>query len=290
MAVPGSPVYRGGDREPGRGELRPGATLAAAQAEATTISARAPEDGRNDFTPVVTPLHEHVSGRLRSAIVLLAGAVGLVMLIVCANLSNLLLARGTVRQKEIAVRAALGATRRRLVRQMLTESVLLAFGGASLGLLLAVVGTRALAGMDGSIPLLAHARVDGVSLGFTLGVALTAGLVFGIAPALRTCASALSETLKESGPGSSPGRRHGWMRSLLVVGEVCLACLLLVCAGLLLRSFVRVLDVDLGFQPRNAVALRIDPPTRFQTAGAREAATQALPERVSCYPFRPSGS
>lgn len=253
------------------GKLRPGATLEVAQAEVSAIAGRAPEDGRNGFTPVVAPLREHVSGGLRSAMLVLAGSVGLVMLIVCANLSNLLLARGTMRQKEIAIRAALGATRRRLMRQMLTESVMLAFAGASLGLLLAVVGTRALARMDGNIPLLAHARVDGVALAFTLGVALLAGLVFGLAPAVRVSASSLLEMLKEVGRGSSPGRYHGWIRSALVISEVALACLLLVGAGLLMRSFVRVLDVDMGFQPRNAVALRIDPPGRFQTETARGA-------------------
>lgn len=253
------------------GKLRPGATLEAAQAEASAIAGRAPEDGRNDFTPVLAPLHEHISGGLRTAMLVLAGAVGLVMLLVCANLSNLLLARGTMREKEIAIRAALGATRRRLIRQMLTESVMLALAGAALGLLLAFVGTRALAGMDGNIPLLAHARVDGVALGFTWGVAFLAGLVFGVAPAVRVSASSLVDTLKETSRGSSPGRRHGWMRGALVVSEVALACLLLVGAGLLMRSFVRVLDVDLGFQPRNAVALRIDPSTRFRTDGAREA-------------------
>lgn len=253
------------------GKLRRGGTLEATQAEASAIADRAPDDGRNGFTPVVAPLHERISGGLRSAMLVLAGAVALVMLLVCANLSNLLLARGTMRQKEIAVRAALGATRRRLIRQMLTESVILALIGASLGLFLAVVGTRALSGMDGNIPLLTHARVDGAALGFTLGVALLAGLVFGVAPAVRVSASSLLETLKESGRGSSPGRRHGWIRGALVVSEVALACLLLVGAGLLMRSFVRVLDVDLGFQPRNAVALRIDPPSRFQEEAARGA-------------------
>ncbi|UCG84990.1 MAG: ABC transporter permease, partial [Gemmatimonadota bacterium] len=249
------------------GRLRPGATVEAAQAEATAIAAR-PYEGdarRNEFVPRLSPLREHVSGGFRPAMMLLAVAVGLVMLIVCANLSNLLLARGATREREIAIRAALGASRQRLISQMLTESTVLACGGAALGLLLALAGTHMLANSDASIPLLEQVRVDGAALGFTVLAAVVAGLVFGLTPAVRLSAVVIHESLKESGRGHSESRRHGWMRSALVVAEVALACVLLVGAGLLLRSFFRVLDVDLGFQPRGAVTLRIDPQTGFAT-------------------------
>jgi predicted permease len=248
--------------------LRPGATLEAAQEELSAIASRPHGEQRNRFAPVLSPLREHVSGGFRSAMLVLGGAVALVMLIVCANLSNLLLVRGVSRQKEIAVRAALGAARGRLIRQMLTESVVLAGIGGALGTLLAAAGTRALARMDGNIPMLAEVRLDAVVLAFTLGITLLAGLVFGAAPAFRISTSALHETLKESGRGASPGRRQSWVQDGLVAAEVALACTLLIGAGLLTRSFVRVLDVDMGFEPRNTVALRIDPSTPFPTPSA----------------------
>ena len=247
------------------GRLRPGATIEAAQAEATRIAERPYEgdDRRNGFDPRLSPLREHVSGGFRPAVMLLAGAVTLVMLIVCANLSNLLLARGASREKEIAIRAALGAERRRLIRQMLTESGVLALAGGALGLLLAFAGTQTLAQMDANIQLLDQARVDGAVLAFTIVAAVVAGLVFGLTPAIRLSAVALNESLKEGGRSHSQGKRHGWTRGALVVSEVALACVLLVGSGLMLRSLMRVLDVDLGFEPRGAVTLRIDPQTRL---------------------------
>ena len=243
--------------------LRPGATIEAAQAEATLIAER-PYEGdnrRNGFEPRLSPLRDHVSGGFRPAVMLLAGAVTLVMLIVCANLSNLLLARGATREKEIAIRAALGAERRRLIRQMLTESGLLALAGGVLGLLLAFAGTHLLANLDADIQLLSKVRVDGAVLAFTIVAAVVAGLVFGLTPAIRLSAVALNESLKEGGRSHSQGRRHGWTRGALVISEVALACVLLVGSGLMLRSLLRVLDVDLGFEPRGAVTLRIDPQT-----------------------------
>ena len=247
------------------GRLRPGAAIEAAQAEATRIAERPYEgdDRRNGFDPRLSPLREHVSGGFRPAVMLLAGAVTLVMLIVCANLSNLLLARGASREKEIAIRAALGAERRRLIRQMLTESGVLALAGGALGLLLAYAGTQTLAQMDANIQLLDQARVDGAVLAFTIVAAVLAGLVFGLTPAIRLSAVALNESLKEGGRSHSQGKRHGWTRGALVVSEVALACVLLVGSGLMLRSLMRVLDVDLGFEPRGAVTLRIDPQTRL---------------------------
>jgi putative ABC transport system permease protein len=244
------------------GRLKPGMAVEPAQAEMSLLGERITRDNprRNDLKPRVTTLRKQVSGGFRSAIIVLVCAVGMVMLIVCANLSNLLLARMATREKEIAIRAALGAARSRLIRQMLTESLVLSCAGAALGLLLAVGGTRFLAQLDAvRIPLLEQIRVDAIALGFTVLIAVITGVLFGLAPAWRVSTPALQSALKEGGRGSSEGRRHGNIRATLVVCEVAFACVLLVGTGLLLRSFLRILDVDLGFQPQRAVTLRIDP-------------------------------
>jgi predicted permease len=244
------------------GRLKPGTTIGSAAAElsvrAQQISSAHPE--RNTFEPKLTALREHVSGRVRGAMVVLGCAVGAVMLIVCANLSNLLLARATTRHKEMAIRAAIGAGRQRLMRQMLTESVLLSSFGAELGLFFAIAGTRAVAGLDAvSIPLLQNVRMDATALAFTMILALVAGLAFGIAPAVQIPASAVHDALKESSRGSTDGKKGQWMRSSLVVSEIALACVLMVGAGLLIRSFLKVLDIDLGFRPEMLASLRVDP-------------------------------
>ncbi len=221
---------------------------------------------------------QHVSGQLRPTLVVLACAVGVVMLIVCANLSNLLLARGATRKKEIAIRTAMGAGRGRLIGQMLTESLVLSSCGAALGLLLAFVGTRALAHLTSvSIPMLNDVRIDARVLGFTLVAALLTGLLFGLVPALQVQDLKLHDTLKDANRGSSQGRGHAWIRGALVVSEIGLACVLLVGAGLLIRSFVRVLDVNLGFVPERAAALRIDPNSSYKTQEQKNAYfTEAL--------------
>jgi predicted permease len=250
------------------GRLKPGMTVPSAQAEfdviAGPISRQHPE--WNGFRPKLSPFEQHVSGRLRPALFVLACAVGVVMLIVCANLSNLQLARTATRQKEMAIRAALGARRHRLIRQMLTESVVLSSCGAALGLILAVTGTRVLTHLEGvSIPLLGSVGVDGSALGFTLLVAVLTGLLFGLMPALQVPSISMHDVLKDSARGGSEGKRHAWVRSALVVSEIAFACVLLVGAGLLIRSFLRVLDVNLGFRPERAVALRIDPSSQYST-------------------------
>jgi predicted permease len=220
----------------------------------------------NDFDPKLSMLATHVSGKLRPALLVLACAVGVVMLIVCANLSNLLLARSAARQKEIAIRVALGAERKHLLRQILTESVLLSSAGALLGVGLAFAGARVLTQLRGmNIPLLADVKVDGTTLGFTVLIAVLTGLLFGLAPAWQASELTLHDALKDSNRGSSQGRAHGWIRSALVVAEVSLACVLLAGAGLLIRSFLRVLDVNLGFRPERAAALRIDPNDSYKT-------------------------
>ena len=269
------------------GRLKSGVTVEAARAEVKMIAERSNRDhpGRNTFLPMVSMLRKHVSGQFRSAMFVLACAVGLVMMIVCANLSNLLLARAATREKEIAIRAALGAGRRRLIRQMLTESLALSCCGAAVGLLLAVGGTRLLSHLDAvRIPLLEQVRVDAGALGFTLLIAVLTGIVFGLTPAIRASSLSLQTSLKESGRGSSQGKRHGWIRGALVACEVAFACVLLVGAGLLIRSFLRVLDVDLGFQPRNAGALRIDPSRRRSTQGLRNAYFDEALRRVNSMP------
>jgi predicted permease len=254
------------------GRLKPGVSVQSAAAETAVLGKllqQAHKD-RNDFEPKVSGLALHVSGQLRPTLLVLACAVGVVMLIVCANLSNLLLARGATRKKEIAIRTAMGAGRGRLLGQMLTESLVLSCCGAALGLLLAFVGTRALAHLTSvSIPMLSDVRIDGSVLGFTLVAALLTGLLFGLVPALQVQDLKLHDTLKDSNRGSSQGRGHAWIRGALVVSEIGLACVLLVGAGLLIRSFLRVLDVNMGFRPERAAALRIDPNSSYKTQEQR---------------------
>jgi predicted permease len=265
------------------GRLKPGVSPAAAQAEIRTLagqmSAEHPE--RNSLEGNVKPLAEHVAGRVRPAVWALAGAVGMVMLIVCANLSNLLLARTAARQKEIAIRSALGAGRSRLIAQLLTEGIVLSSSGALLGILLAIAGTRGLARLEAvSIPLLRDVRIDGTALLFTLGVALATGIVFGLAPALQARAAGLARALKDAARGSTDSRGRGLIKNALVVSEIALACVLLVGAGLLIRSLVRVLEVDMGFEPARAVTIRVDPDSRYKTREERTAYFDEVLRRV----------
>lgn len=255
------------------GRLRPDVTAAQAQAElsglASGIEQRHPE--RNPVRPIVVPLAARVSGAIGPALAVLAGAVALVMLIVCANLSNLQLARLGARQKEMAVRAALGAGRLRLVRQLLTESIVLACAGAVLGVALAAIGTRELAHLTAlTLPLLNSVGVDARAIGFTLVIAIVTGIVFGVLPALQLRAISVGAELKDGTRGSTRGGRP-WIRSALVTGEIAIACLLLVGTGLLTRSFLRVLEVNLGFQPAHVEALRADPSFEFTSAEQQNA-------------------
>jgi predicted permease len=265
------------------GRLKPGVDVAAAQAEIRTIAGQlvAENPNRNGFQGHVKPLADHVNGRIRLAVWVLAGSVGLVMLIVCANLSNLLLARTASRHRELAIRSALGAGRGRLIAQMLTESVVLSCAGAVVGLALAAAGTRALAQLDAiSIPLLRSVQLDGTALVFTVTMAVAAGIVFGLAPAFQSRSAALHESLKDATRGSTEGRGRRWIRSALVVSEIALACVLLVGAGLLIRSLVRVLDVEMGFEPARAFAMRVDPDSRYPTRELRDAYIDEVLRRV----------
>jgi predicted permease len=189
------------------------------------------------------------------------------------------------RQKEMAVRAALGAGRQRLLRQMLTESVALSCCGAALGLTLAVAGTRALAHLNAfGIPLLSSVHVDGRGLGFTLLAAVATGVLFGLLPAIQAPRFAVQDALKDGGRGSSGGKGHAWLRNGLVISEIAFACVLLVGAGLLIRSFLRVLDVNLGFQPERVGALRVDPSARFSNAAQQNAYFDELLHRTRSIP------
>jgi predicted permease len=256
------------------GRLKPGVSIGRAQAEMKTLAGQMtrahPE--RNNFEGIVTPLAEHVSGRIRPALLVLACAVGVVMLIVCANLSNLLLARTATRQKEIAIRTALGAGRGRLIRQMLTESVTLSCCGAALGVILAAGGTHVLTSLEAlSIPLLGNVRTDFTVLAFCLAAAALTGVVFGLAPALHVPVNTLHDVLKDTTRGSTAGKSRHWIRSVLVVSEISFACVLLVSAGLLVRSFLRVLDVNMGFRPEHAVTVRVDPDKSYSTQAQQNA-------------------
>ena len=246
------------------GRLKPGVTLAQAQAEADLLfptlhfSVKHPEYG-GGYTGNLLGLKDYVTGKLRRSLIVLWCAVGLILLIVCVNLSNLLLARAAARSKEFAMRTALGASRGRLVRQLLTESLMLSFAGALLGLGIAFAITIYLA-HQGSIalPLLSSVHIDGAALAWTLLVAVSAAVFFGLAPGLRISSGNLQESLKDSGHGTSDGKKHDGLRSVLIVSEIALACVLLVGAGLLLRSFLRILDVDLGFEPSRAASIQLD--------------------------------
>jgi predicted permease len=266
------------------GRLAAGATPASAQAEAAALATAVRADRLNGFEPVARPLREHVSGAFRPAVVVLIGAVGLVMLIVCANLSNLLLARGAVREREMAIRAAMGAPRRRLVRQMLVEALLLSGGGCALGLVLAYLAIGVVAGLDVRIPLLGEARVDTAALTVTVMTALATGILFGIAPAVRSTDPRLHEALKDSARGSSHSRRKGSLRSLLVLSEIALAALLLAVSTLMVRSFLHLLDVDLGYRAERAIAIRIDPAARFDSDPARVAFYSEMLDAVRTLP------
>ncbi|SPE31087.1 conserved membrane hypothetical protein [Candidatus Sulfopaludibacter sp. SbA3] len=256
------------------GRLKPGVSASSAQAEVRILAGQmtAAHPDRNSFEGKLSPLSEHVRGRIRLALIVLAAAVGVVMLIVCANLSNLLLARTASRQKEIAIRTAVGAGRARLLRQMLTEGVALSCCGAAVGVVLAVAGTRAVAHLHAiSLPLLRDVRTDFTALGFTLAMAVLTGIVFGLAPALQVKSPALHDALKDTGRGSTEGKHRQWVRGALVISEIAFACVLLVGAGLLIRSFLRVLDVNLGFRPERAAHVRIDPERRQPTQALQNA-------------------
>ena len=234
------------------GRLAPGVTVQSAQAEVESIMAALQEADpeRWGLGAVVSGLQENIARPFRSGMLLLAAAAGMVMLIVCVNLSNILLARSPRRRREMAVRKTMGATRGRLIRQLLMESVAVSTCGALFGTVLAAVSTRFVTQTTGlEIPMLSSVSIDTMALLFTAGIAITAGLAVGIVPALQVAEGGESQALSSGSRGSSVGVSGRRLRELLVVAEVAMACVLLVFGGLVLKSFFTLMEVDLGFEP-----------------------------------------
>jgi len=259
------------------GRLRKGVDVPQAQAEMETIIARLKKEypGVDPDNGVrVVRFRDDQARTLKPALLVLLGAVGFVLLIACANVSNLMLARAASREREIAVRATLGAGRRRILRQLLTESVLLALIGGALGVLIAYGGLHLLRvafppeGGYGEIPRADWIGVDGAVLGFALLVSILTGIIFGFAPAIQISRSELFESLKEGSRGSTGGRRSQFVRSSLVVAEITLSLVLLVGAGLLIRSFYLLMSEDLGFDPSNTLTMQIWLPESHYAPGA----------------------
>jgi predicted permease len=271
----------------GVGRLKPSATLQQAQAEFDVLSRQIgeahPERGR--FGARMTRIEDSIRGPFRTAMFILSGAVACVLLIACVNLSNLLLARANARRKEFAVRSALGARRWHLVRQILTESLVLAFGGCALGIPLAYAMTVGLARLDAfSIPLLQTTTVDSTVLVFTVVLTSLAGLFCGLLPAWQLWHGGARDALSDAGERGSGGKSASLLRRSLVVAEVALACVLLVAAGLLIQSFAEVLNVNLGFQPKSAIAWRADPVRAFKSLAEGNRYYDQLVEKVDAIP------
>ncbi len=245
--------------------MKTGLSLNTAQAEMNNIAAQLEKqypDTNTDWRVIVQPLHDTMTGDVRPALLVLLGAVSVVLLIACANVANLLLARASSRRREIAIRAALGAARSRIVRQLLTENMVLSLTGGIFGLLLAFWGIDALLALSpGNIPRLDSIRIDREVLLFTLGLSLFTGVIFGLAPALEVSKPQLNDVLKEGARGTAEGVRGFSLRNVLAVGEIALSLVLLVGAGLLIRSFVHLQEVKPGFNPGHLLAADIGLPS-----------------------------
>jgi predicted permease len=271
--------------------LKPGVTLQQAAADIDVIAHRLaqvyPKNYPKQFTVSVVSWVDSLVGPFRKTLYTLAGAVGLLLLIACFNVANMLLARAASREKEMAVRAALGAGRRRLIQQLLIESSLLAAGGAAFGCLFAYGGIKALVLLipEGLIPREAVIRLNVPVLLFSLAAAACTALIFGLVPAIQTAKPDLVEPLKDSGKGVSGGFRGGRLRNVLVVGEVALSLMLLVGAGLLMRSFVTLQQVDLGLNPDNILVARLPLPRgQYDTAAAKHQFFRTLLPRLQTLP------
>ena len=257
----GDPAQRGSHYLEVIGRLKSGITPAQAQAEMNGLIAqlaREHPDALEGWQALLVPLYQEIVGPTRRLLLVLLGAVALVLLIACANAANLLLARATARQREMPVRAALGAGRSRLVRQMLAESLLIALLGGSLAAGIATAGVRTLVSLlPAGFPRADTIHVNAAVFAFTLLIALATGMLFGLAPALQAARTDLQQSLRDGGRGSTGSGRHTRLRSVLVVGEVSLACVLLIGAGLMLRSFVNLLRTDPGFRPEHVLTAGI---------------------------------
>jgi putative ABC transport system permease protein len=271
------------------GRLKPGVTLQQAQADLDAVAMgleRQYPDSNKTWRLRLVPLREELLGDIRTGLYVLLGAVAFVLLIACANIANLLLARAAGRQKEIAIRSALGARPARLIRQLLTESIVLSTAGGAVGLLLAVWGTELLVKMTpDTIARANEIGVDNRVLGFTLLLSLLSGVIFGLVPALQTSRPDLTESLKEGGKGTVAGMGNNRTHSFLVVTEVALALVLLVGAGLLVQSFRRLQNVDPGFNPANTLTMRLFlPESKYGEPGRPRAFLDQVLERVAALP------
>ena len=259
---------RGGNHLRVFARLKPGVTIQQAQAEIATVTGRLEKQyPATNRGVVVKPLKENVVGKIETPLLMLLGAVGFVLLIACANVAHMLLARTSDRQKEIAVRTALGAGRARVVSQFLSESLVLAAVGAAIGLLLALWGTKALVALSPEyIPRVDTIGIDGRVVLFLLGVTVVTTILFGLAPAMHATSGNLSGALKEGGRGDSDGLQRNRLRSFLVASEFALAFILLIGAGLMIRSFIALQSVDPGFNPNNVLSMVVS------VAGTKEEA------------------
>ncbi len=273
------------------GHLKPGVSLRQAQSDfsvvAKGLSAVYPKDYPKKFSVEIETLTNLVVGRFRTTLYIVLAAVGLLLLIGCGNVANLLLARATTREKEFAIRAALGAGRWRIVRQLLVESFLLAAGGAVLGAFLAWGGLKSIVALmpERIIPEEAVIRLNLPVLAFTLAVAVLTAIIFGLAPALQVVRRDLNDPLRDSGKGTSGGSAHGRLRSAVVVLEVAVSLTLLVAAGLLMRSFVALRDVHLGLQPDHIFVVRLPlPADRYKTSDQVAGFFRPLLHRLKAVP------
>lgn len=273
----------------GAARLAPGQTAASATEELRAITSRWTEQGfypaAMQFSAFAVGIDDEIRGGIKPAMWLLIGAVGFLLLIACANVANLLLVRGDARLREMAVRTAVGAAPDRLVRQLLTESIVLAVIGAMLGLGLATIGLRVLMTVDPtSLPPLAPIRLDWIVVAFTLATGVITTVIFGLAPALRTLRVNLVESLREGGQATVGGHRQR-LRSILVVVEVSLAIVLVIGAGLMIRSLSELGRIDLGFKPDHVLTMRVSvPQTRYDTPEKTIDFYRTLNERVRALP------
>jgi putative ABC transport system permease protein len=271
--------------------LKPGVSTERAQAAVDTVARRLaaeyPQNYPKNFSVNITSWVDSLVGQFRTTLYTLAAAVGLLLLIACSNVANMLLARGSARERELAIRASMGASRARLVRQLLVESFLLALGGAALGCAFSWGGIQALVTLipDGLIPREAVIRLNVPALLFSLGAAVLTAILFGLAPSLQSVGRNLTAPLKESGRGVSGGFRRGRLRNALVVSEVALSLLLLTGAGLLMRSFIALQTVELGLNADNVLSARLPLPRgQYNTAEAKHRFFRQLLQRVEALP------
>ncbi len=269
--------------------LKPGVTIAQAQSELDTINQRLAQnyvESNNGWGVRLYDFSEHLVGELRTSLIMLFGAVGFVLLIACANVANLLLARAAYRQKEIALRTALGASRLRIVRQLLTESVLLWVVSGAVGLGLSVWLIRLLIAISPpNTPRFDEIRINWQVFLFTFSVTILAGLLFGLVPALQTSRFNLNDTLKESGRSGGPGGTRNRVGGLLIVSEVALSFVLLAGAGLLIKSFAMLRDIDPGFKPDNVLTVRVNlPPDSYKQGEERVQIFRQLVDQVKRVP------